>query len=147
MADTRIKNLPENVDLLVLDGSGELQTDVGLEELPYHLSDPGALVWCDVSSIEGGQDRPYGRLLREVFGFDELTIEDCFTRSHLPKVDIYDECLFMALFSFHLFEKRRRVKTDRRGGHVRREQLRGLCSPRPLRELDRDRGSCISFRV
>jgi len=44
MADTRTtKNLPENVDLMVLDGSGVLRTDVGLEELPFHLSEPEAL--------------------------------------------------------------------------------------------------------
>ncbi len=55
MAEMRTKNLPENVDLLVLDSSGELRADVGLKELPYHLSDPDALVWCDVASTEGGR--------------------------------------------------------------------------------------------
>ena len=55
VADTRIRNMPENVDLVVLDGSGVLQTDVSLEELPYHLSDPDALIWCDVASTEGGK--------------------------------------------------------------------------------------------
>jgi magnesium transporter len=143
MADTWIKKLPENVDILVLDGSGELRTDVGLEELPLHLSDPGALVWCDVASIEGGQDGPYGRLLREVFGFDELTIEDCFTRSHLPKVDIYDEYLFMALFSFHLSEKRRRVETVEVDMYIGNNYV--VCAhPRPLRELDRVRQRLLS---
>ena len=68
MADVRTKNVPENVDLVVLDGSGVLHTDIGLEELPYHLSDPDALIWCDVASTEGGQAGLYGRLLREVFG-------------------------------------------------------------------------------
>ena len=54
MADTRTtKNLPENVDLMVLDGSGVLRTDVGLEELPFHLSEPEALIWCDIASTEG----------------------------------------------------------------------------------------------
>jgi hypothetical protein len=54
MADTRSKNLPENVDLVVLDGSGVLQTDVGLEELPYHMSDSDTLIWCDIASTQGG---------------------------------------------------------------------------------------------
>ena len=111
MEGTRVKNLPEGVNLVVMEGSGKPRTDLGLEELPYLLSDPEVLVWCDISSTQGGQNGPYGRLLREVFGFDELTIEDCFTKSHLPKVDIYDDYLFMALFSFHLSEKTRRVQT------------------------------------
>jgi magnesium transporter len=143
MTDTRTKNVPENVDLVVLDSSGALQTDVGLEELPYHLSDPDALIWCDVASTEGGQAGSCGRLLREVFGFDELTIEDCFTRSHLPKVDIYDEYLFVALFSFHLSEKRRRVETVEVNMYVGNNYV--VCvHHRPLRELDRVRWRLLS---
>ena len=138
MERMRTKNLPEGVDLLVLDRSGELQTDLGLEELPHYLSDPEALVWCDIHSTKGGQAGPYGRLLREVFGFDELTIEDSFTRNHLPKVDIYDEYLFVALFSFHLSEKRRRVETIELDMYLGRNYV--VCvHPRPLRELDRVR--------
>jgi hypothetical protein len=63
----------KGVDVLVLEGSGELQTKVDLAELPHHLSDPRSLIWCDIASTEGGQQGPNGRLLREVFGFDELT--------------------------------------------------------------------------
>jgi magnesium transporter len=143
MANTRTKNLPENVDLLVLDGSGVLRTDLGIEELPFHLSDPDTLVWCDIASTEGGQGGPYGRLLREVFGFDDLTIEDCFTRNHLPKVDIYDEYLFMVLFSFHLSEKTRRVQTVEVDMYVGANYV--VCvHPRPLRELDRVRRRLLS---
>jgi magnesium transporter len=143
MANTRTKNLPENVDLLVLDGSGVLRTDLGIEELPFHLSDPDTLVWCDIASTEGGQGGPYGRLLREVFGFDDLTVEDCFTRNHLPKVDIYDEYLFMVLFSFHLSEKTRRVQTVEVDMYVGANYV--VCvHPRPLRELDRVRRRLLS---
>jgi magnesium transporter len=143
MEEMRTKNLPENVDILVLDGAGELRTEVSLEELPYHLSDPEVLVWCDIASTEGGQGGPYGRVLRDVFGFDELTIEDCFTRSHLPKVDIYDEYLFVALFSFHLSEKRRRVETVEMDMYVGNNYV--VCiHPRPLRELDRVRRRLLS---
>jgi magnesium transporter len=138
MEQMRTKNLPEGVDLLVLDRSGEIQTDISLEELPHYLSDSEALVWCDIHSTKGGQAGPYGRLLREVFGFDELTIEDSFTRNHLPKVDIYDEYLFVALFSFHLSEKRRRVETVELDMYLGKNYV--VCvHPRPLRELDRVR--------
>src|SRR5215216_2999369 len=139
----RTKNLPEGVDLLVLDRSGELQTDLALEELPHYLSDPEALVWCDIHSTKGGQVGPYGGLLREVFGFDELTIEDSFTRNHLPKVDIYDEYLFVALFSFHLSEKTRRVQTVEVDMYIGANYV--VCvHPRPLRELDRVRRRLLS---
>lgn len=111
MEYTIARRLPESVDLMVLDSSGNLLEDVGLEELPGYLADKGALVWCDIYNTEGGQQGPYGRLLAETFGFDELTVEDCLTRSHLPKVDVYEDYLFLAHFSFHLSEKRRRVET------------------------------------
>jgi magnesium transporter len=141
--DLKTKNLPENVDVLVLDGSGRLQTDVGLGELLRYLSDPEVLIWCDVYSTEGGQNGPYGRLLREVFDFDELSVEDCFSRSHLPKVDIYDEYLFLVLFSFHLSEKRRRVETVELDMYVGNNYV--VCiHPRPLRELGRARGRFLS---
>jgi Mg2+ and Co2+ transporter CorA len=137
--DLKTKNLPEDVDALVLDGSGRLQTDVGLKELLRYLSDPEALIWCDVYSTEGGQNGPYGGLLRDAFGFDDLSVEDCFTRSHLPKVDIYHEYLFIVFFSFHLSEKRRRVETVEVDMYVGNNYV--VCvHPRSLRELGRARG-------
>ena len=136
--DLKTKNLPESVDLLVLDRSGELRTNVGLEELPRYLSDPETLIWCDIYGTKGGQYGPYGSLLREVFGFDELTVEDSFSKNHLPKVDIYDEYLFVVLFSFHFSEKRRRVETIEVDMYIGRNYV--VCvHPRPLRELDRVR--------
>ena len=135
---TVTKKLPENVDLIVLDGSGRLRDDVNLEELPGYLAEKDTLVWCDISSTEGGQGGPYGQLLRDIFEFDDLTIEDCFTRTHLPKVDVYEEYLFMALFSFHLSEKRRRVETVEVDMYVGENYV--VCvHPRPLRELGRVR--------
>jgi magnesium transporter len=132
------KKLPENVDLMVLDASGRLREDVNLEDLPSYLADKDALVWCDIHSNEGGQNGPYGRLLSEVFGFDDLTVEDCFTRSHLPKVDVYEEYLFIALFTFHLSEKRRRVETVEVDMYVGDNYVVCIHS-RPLRELGRVR--------
>ena len=140
---TATTKLPENVDLIVLDASGAVRRDVGVEEIPGYLSDPDSLVWCDVYSIEGGQSGPYGSLLREVFGFDDLTVEDCFTRNHLPKVDIYDDYLFVALFSFHLSEKTRRVQTVEVDMYVGKRYV--VCvHPRPLRELDRVRRKLLA---
>ncbi len=110
MAFLTTKNLPEGVVVLVLDWAGKLVGDVDLERVSTYLADKDAFVWCDIYSTEGGQTGPYGRLLREILRFDELTIGDCFTKNHLPKVDIYDDYLFAA-FSFHFLEERHRVET------------------------------------
>jgi magnesium transporter len=134
----------KSVDVLVLENSGGLPTEVSLEELPHHLANPRrSLIWCDIASTAGGQDGPYGRLLREVFGFDELTIEDCFTTNHLPKVDIYDDYLFVVFFSFHLSQKRQRVETVEVDMYVGHNYV--VCvHPRPLRELERVRSRLLS---
>ena len=64
MQSTTTRNLPDNVDLMVLDASGTLREDVGLAELPDFLADKDSLIWCDIFSIQGGQNGPYGRILR-----------------------------------------------------------------------------------
>jgi magnesium transporter len=133
----------EGIDLIFLERSGELRTEADLAQLPHHLSDPRSLIWCDITGIEGGQQGPYGQLLREVFGFDELTIEDCFTTNHLPKVDIYDDYLFVVFFSFHLSEKRQRVETVEVDMYVGKNYVVCIHS-RGLRELDRVRRRLLS---
>ena len=133
----------QGIDVIVLERPGELRTEVDPAELPHHLSNPRSLIWCDITGTEGGQQGTHGRLLWEVFGFDELTIEDSFTRNHLPKVDIYDDYLFVAFFSFHLSEKRRRVETVEVDMYIGENYV--VCiHPRPLRELERVRRRLLS---
>ena len=54
--------------MIALERPGELRTEVDPAELPHHLSSPKSLIWCDITGTEGGQQGPYSRLLREVFG-------------------------------------------------------------------------------
>ena len=131
---TRTGKLPESVELVVVDSSGNLREDVGPDELAGYLSDEGSLVWCDVSS----QDGPHGRLLSETFGFNDLTVEDCFAESHLPKVDDYGEYLFAVLFSFDLSGGRRRLVTTEVDMYVGGNYV--VCvHPKPVPELGRVR--------
>lgn len=90
---------------MVLDSLGNLREDVGLEVLANYLSDKNAFVWCNISTKDekGG---PYWRLLTETFGFDQLTVEDCFNQSRLPLLNGYRSYLFMVLFSLHLPEEK-----------------------------------------
>jgi hypothetical protein len=68
----------EGVDVMVLERSGELRTEVDPAELPHHLSNPQSLIWYDVTGSEGDQQGPVGRLLREIafiVGVHVLTVE------------------------------------------------------------------------
>lgn len=79
--------LPEHVEIMIVDSSGNLHESVNAEELSDYLSDNNALIWCDISSTADGKDGPYWRLLTNTFKFDELTVEDCFNKSLLPLVN------------------------------------------------------------
>src|SRR5215203_5894820 len=103
--------LPENVEVIIVDSSGNLREDVNVEELSAYLSDKDALIWCDISSNVGGKDGPYWHLLASIFGFDVLTVEDCFKPSRLPLVNDYNSYVFMVLFSFQLYEDKTQDKT------------------------------------
>jgi magnesium transporter len=106
--------LPDHVEIIVVDSSGNLRENVEPEEeLSEYLSDKDALIWCDISSTEGGEDGPYWRLLSETFGFDVLTVEDCFKPSRLPLINNYGPhnapYVFMVLFAFQLSSDRTHV--------------------------------------
>ena len=52
------KNLPENVDLMVLDASGTLREDVALEELPEFLADEARLSGATSTASRVGRTDP-----------------------------------------------------------------------------------------
>jgi magnesium transporter len=133
------KKLLENAEIMVLDSSSNLREDVGLEELTDYLSGKDALVWCDISATDkkGG---PYWRLMRETFGFDQLTIEDCFSHSRLPLLNDYGSYLFMVLFSFHLPEGKEKTRVCQTEVDLYLGENYVVCvHSKPVPELDRVR--------
>ena len=70
---------------------------------PHHiaraLADPQALVWVDIMAEDRAESEP---LLRDVFKFHPLTIDDCFnTLIDPPKVDDYGDYLFAIVHAVH----------------------------------------------
>ncbi len=59
----------------------------------------GAVVWVDLTIAEGEQATASGEadILRRVFGFHELAIEDALSESHHPKIEPYDGYLYLIL--------------------------------------------------
>src|SRR5919202_3991457 len=141
------KKLPENVEVMILDASGNLREDIDLEELGRHLADEDARIWCDISSIEGGKQSPYWHLLAETFAFDQLPGEDCFTVRRLPLLNDYGSYLFMVLFSFHLPEEKTLEEENTQLREAKRTEVDlyvgknyVVCvHDKPLPELDRVR--------
>ncbi len=66
--------------------------DLELEALRLVLADKGLIVWVD---LDNPTDEEIKTILEGVFQFHPLAIEDCVTPSSLPKIEDYEDYLFM----------------------------------------------------
>jgi magnesium transporter len=74
--------------------AGEELTDVAVENLARIRSEPGTLVWVDVT---GGSDEEID-LMGEEFSIHPLALEDCRQQHQRPKVDQYKQHLLLVAY-------------------------------------------------
>jgi magnesium transporter len=72
-------------------GADELVADASLERLPVLLSEPETMVWVDLTAPTTDEDLA---IVRDVFRFHQLAIEDCFESRPHPKVEEYEGYLY-----------------------------------------------------
>lgn len=65
-----------------------------IEALALLRSEPGVMVWVDMCEPNDDETR---HVLETVFEFHPLAIEDCVSDSPLPKVEDYDEYLYLVM--------------------------------------------------
>lgn len=87
---------------------GIFHNAVALEEVSALLTNPEALVWMDFEGTRPEDDEP---ILREVFGFHPLAIEDALQQSHSPKLDDWDDYLYIVLHSI-VFDRGKDASLD-----------------------------------
>ncbi len=61
---------------------------------PAALQEPEGLLWVDFEGTPPEEDEP---LLRQVFGFHPLAIDDALQESHVPRVDDWGDYLYIVL--------------------------------------------------
>jgi magnesium transporter len=71
-----------------------VQTDVQVEHIAGLLQKPEGLLWLD---FEGEKPEVCEPILRDLFKFHPLAIDDALQESHVPKVDDWDQYLYIAL--------------------------------------------------
>ncbi len=81
-----------------------VREDPPLEELPALRADPAVMLWVDLSEPADDEAR---RILGEIFAVHPLTIEDCLLDTPLPKVEAYDDYLYLV---FHAVDYSRTEK-------------------------------------
>ena len=97
---------------LQITGEGEFTTGLSVDEWPALIQDPGSILWVDFEGTPPESDEP---ILREVFGFHPLAVDDALQESHVPKVDDWEKYLYIVLHA---------VVFDRAdGGHVNTLEL------------------------
>jgi magnesium transporter len=73
---------------------GTMDPSLGPEGIPSALMDPGGLLWVDFLNES---DESCERILRDVFHFHPLAIDDALRESHVPKVDDWGTYLYLVL--------------------------------------------------
>jgi magnesium transporter len=73
---------------------GEIQKNLPLENLKAQLSSPDSLIWVDIF------DSPYEEslfILKDIFGFHPLAIDDALEETHVPKIDDWGDYLCLVI--------------------------------------------------
>jgi magnesium transporter len=92
------------------DPAGVLHTNLTLDAIRAATAEPHALLWVDVAADgrDGGE-----HILREIFDFHPLTIDDCYnTLIDPPKVDDYGAYLFVIVHDVHYHEQTHVLSTS-----------------------------------
>jgi magnesium transporter len=75
---------------------GKLDPDFPAEKFPAALLEPNGLLWVDFEATPAAEDEV---ILTRVFHFHPLAVDDALQESHVPKVDDWDEYLYLVLHS------------------------------------------------
>jgi magnesium transporter len=102
--------LPPMITSCFRASDGKLRLDLSTDEIRAAAADAGGLLWVDIAA-DGGR-REGELLLRDVFDFHPLTIDDCYnTLIDPPKVDNYGNYLFIIIHNARYEAEARRLVT------------------------------------
>src|SRR5690242_453434 len=92
------------------DASGKLHTDWSPGRLREAVDDAEGVVWVDILDPDTTAAADSEGLLRDVFGFHPLAIEDAVRETHLPRVDDWGDYLYIVFQSIDFDARSVRVK-------------------------------------
>jgi magnesium transporter len=80
---------------------GELETDLTRARMLSVLQEKGGLLWVDFEAATEFEED----MLVEIFNFHPLAVEDCITDHSQPKLDDYEEYLFLVVHAITMIQK------------------------------------------
>jgi magnesium transporter len=91
---------PESIIRVVYrDGTGSIHTNWPASRVDECLRDHAGIVWVDIEGPDEHVTRRVEDWLRDVFQFHPLAIEDALRECHIPKIDDWDDYLYVV---FHM---------------------------------------------
>ena len=84
------------IRILCRSQSSSAMTELPPGQLAEALTVRRNLLWIDLSGEEAETQRP---LLLDTFGFHPLAVEDALIETHLPKLDDWDDYLYLVLYA------------------------------------------------
>ena len=82
------------IQSLYRSGTGEIQTRLTSASITTSLQDSEGLLWVDLSNEPRESCEP---ILRDVFGFHPLAVDDALEERHVPRVDDWGTYLYVVL--------------------------------------------------
>lgn len=74
----------------------DLKVDLSWEQITALLKEPKGVLWVDFEGTPPEEDEP---LLREIFHFHPLAVDDALQETHVPKIDDWGSFLYIVLHS------------------------------------------------
>jgi len=72
--------------------NGEMHQDLPLDEWAGQLAQPGNMLWVDIYDSPDDDSRA---IMKDIFGFHPLAIDDALEETHIPKVDDWCDYLYL----------------------------------------------------
>lgn len=73
---------------------GKIQTQLAIKDFKPALENSEGLLWVDFEATPPEEDEP---ILRDIFGFHSLAIDDALQESHVPKLDDWGDYIYIVL--------------------------------------------------
>jgi len=126
------------VRVVYRDSAGRIHFDWPAGRIREAVDDAGGTVWVDVEEPESSTSKTADTLLREVFHFHPLAIEDALKETHIPKVDDWGEYLYIVFHSIDFDPKTDHLRLHELDIFLGRNYLVTYHNE-PLRILEQDR--------
>lgn len=85
------------------DGSNAIHLDWPADRVAEAVADGAGMVWVDIEDLESANNTRVEAMLRDVFRFHPLAIEDALKDTHVPKIDDWGGYLYLVVdtIDFH----------------------------------------------